>query len=52
MLQVTSLGSGVQNGFKRMNLNKINQVENYLQFIQLISFMADFQKPLILFEKI
>jgi hypothetical protein len=31
---------------------KINQIENYLQFIQLISFMADFKKPLILFEKI
>jgi hypothetical protein len=51
MLQVTSLGSGVQNGFKRMNLKK-NEIEKYLKFIKLILFMADLQKPSILFEKI
>jgi hypothetical protein len=50
MLQVMSLGSGVQNGFKRMK--KRIQIENYSKFIKLISFMADFQIPLILFEKI
>jgi hypothetical protein len=42
-------------GAKRVQKNeseKINEIENYLKFMKLISFMADFQKPLILFEKI
>jgi hypothetical protein len=41
-----------KNGFKRMNLKKINQNEKNLEFIKLISVIADFQNPLILFEKI
>jgi hypothetical protein len=50
ILQVTS-----PRGTKWVQKNeseKINQNENNLKFIKLISVMADFQKPLILFEKI
>jgi hypothetical protein len=42
-------------GGKRVQKNepeKITPIENYLQFIHLISFLADFQKSLILFGKI